>query len=95
MERLTNFTNLNNRLVQSEDRDEAIRTLRVLVRYRQAVNPEELYEWALANGWPGEGAATLKKLAEEIIDGKRHQLRTPEPDFGAEQIAWWKQQAGQ
>lgn len=95
MERLTSFTNLNNVLVQSEDRDEAIRTLRVLVRFRRDFRPDELYEWALAHKWPGEGAARLKKFAEEIIGGKRHRLQTPEPDFGAEQITWWEKQAGQ
>lgn len=92
MESLTNFTNLRNVLVQSEDRDQAIRTLRTLAKYGHALNPDELYEWALAHAWPGKGATRLRTFAEEIRSGtKNHRLTTPGPRaWGTEQIEYWK-----
>jgi hypothetical protein len=95
MECLTNFTNLRNVLIQSEDRDEAIRTLRTLVGYGYHVDPDELYEWALANNWPGKGATRLRTFAEEIQAGaKEHRLTTPGPrDWGPEQVEYWKKKA--
>jgi hypothetical protein len=95
MESLTNFINLRNVLVQSEDHDEAIRTLRTLTKYGYALNPDELYEWALAHNWPGKGATRLRTFAEEIrTRAKEHRLTTPGPrDWGAEQVEYWKRKA--
>ena len=74
MRGLTSFINLRNNLVTSDDRDQPIQVLRVLIKYDRRVNQNELYQWALANEWTGKGADRLKTLAEEVLAGKRHRV---------------------
>jgi hypothetical protein len=93
MKSLTNFINPHNNLVTYDDRDEAIRVLRVLIQYRRRVNPDELYQWGLANGWTGKGANRLQLLATEILAGKRHRIHSSSPPLGLDIIKYWEEQA--
>jgi hypothetical protein len=94
MKSLTNFINPRNNLVTYDDRDYAIETLRALVGARRRVNPDELYEWSLANGWTGKGAQRLQVLATEILAGKRHRTHSP-PMLRSDIITRWEDKAGQ
>ena len=93
MKSLTSFVNLGNDLISYDDRDYAIQILRALVTARRHVNPDELYGWALANDWEGKGAETLRVLATEILDGKRHRIHASSPSLGRDAISWWTQEA--
>jgi hypothetical protein len=94
MESLTNFTNPRNLLIQTEDRDQAIRTLRTLRKFGYTIDPDELYEYALAANWAGRGAQRLRTFAEEIRDRrKNHRLYHGPEDWGPEAIEYWKKQA--
>ena len=94
MKDLTNFINPRNNLVTYDDRDYAIQVLRALIGARRRVNPDELYGWALANGWTGKGAARLQVLAGEVLAGKRHRIHSLSPPMGPESIKWWEENAG-
>lgn len=76
---LTRSINLGNRLYQPEDHDLAVLTLHLLHQHGHALDPDELYRWAIANGWPDEGAENLRKLIREVLDGRRHRVRTRAP----------------
>jgi hypothetical protein len=95
MKDVTSFVSLHNNLVTYDDRDYAIQVLQALVRARRSVNPDELYEWALANGWTGKGADRLQVLAGEVLIGKRHRIHGSSPSLGRDAIRWWEEKAGQ
>jgi hypothetical protein len=88
---MTQSVNLNNRLYQVEDRDAAILTLRLLHKRDHALHPDEIYRWALAHGWPDEGARNLREIAQELLAGRKH--RTTRPDYGDDVYGYWKKEA--
>jgi len=94
MKDLTSFVSLHKNLVTYDDRDYAIQVLRALIGARRRVNPDELYEWALANGWTGKGADRLQVLAREVLAGKRHRIHGSSPSLGRDAIRWWEEKAG-
>jgi hypothetical protein len=95
MKSLTNFINPRNNLVTYDERDYAIEALRALVGARRRVNPDELYEWSLANGWTGKGAQRLQVLAREVLAGKRHRTHSSSPLLRRDAITRWEEKAEQ
>ena len=83
------FINPGNRLYQSEDRDTAVETLRLLHEHGHAIDPDELFRWAIAKGWPEDGAANLRKFAKERLAGRRHRVQTLQ-SYTDETYAHWK-----
>ena len=94
MKDVTSFVSLHKNLVTYDDRDYAIQVLRAVIGARRRVNPDELYEWALANGWTGKGADRLQVLAREVLAGKRHRIHGSSPSLGRDAIRWWEEKAG-
>lgn len=93
MRDVTAWINLNNNLVQSEDRDYAVLALRTLHEQGHRLDGEELETWALANGWEGKAAARLRTYAEEVVAGKRHRISSLSPRLGAESYVHWLTEA--
>ena len=89
---LGQLVNHGNNLASSSDRDLAIATLTLLAREGFARPSEEIYAFALSNGWPHRGARRLQQLSREISDGKRKRIsgRWPLVDNIAD---LWRQQA--
>jgi hypothetical protein len=93
LEELALFANPVNALVQTDDRDHAILTLRELIAHHHAIRPDELYRWAIARGWDGHMATNLRKLAEEMLAGRRH--RVTRPPFGEGVYRAWQRKAAE
>lgn len=92
LEDLTRSVNLHTNLVQTDDHEHAILMLRLLIRHDHRIDSDALYRWAIANRWPGRGAAKLKQLAEEVLAGRRHVIRERRP-FSDDTYEWWKKEA--
>jgi hypothetical protein len=92
-EEMASSINLNNLLYQRDDRDQAILTLRLLHERGRAFDPDELFRWAIATGWPGEGAENLRRFGEEILAGRRH--GTTRADFGDDVYRYWERKASE
>jgi hypothetical protein len=67
--------NRNTGVVAPEDREAAIRTLRLLHDGGHRVDPREVFTFAIANRWYGDGAVGLRELAEGVLQGRRFSLR--------------------
>lgn len=78
MKTLTLLVNHANNLAGSMDRRDAVNVLLTLHDAGPRLEPDEMYAWALAHGWPAGGATRLKELAVQIVDGRR-----PRADRGA------------
>jgi hypothetical protein len=70
MQSVSRFINVNNELVQTEDKAAAVDALRKLSRAGHRLDPSELEVWALADGWGPRGAARLRDFAEKISQGR-------------------------
>jgi hypothetical protein len=86
------FINPGNRLYRAEDRDTAVETLGVLDEHDHRIDPDELFRWAIAKGWPDEGARNLRNLAAERLAGKRNRVQTLR-SYGEDVYAHWKREA--
>ncbi|MDP3713796.1 MAG: hypothetical protein Q8R60_15075 [Mycobacteriales bacterium] len=78
MKTLTVLVNHANNLAGAMDRRDAVNVLLTLHDAGHQAEPDELYAWALANGWPAGGATRLKEFAVQIAGGHR-----PRVDRGA------------
>ncbi len=78
MKTLMALVNHANQLAGALDRRDAVNVLLTLHDGGHSLHPDELYAWALANGWPAGGASRLKALAVQIAGGSR-----PRADRGA------------
>jgi hypothetical protein len=92
LEDMAGSVNPGNVLVQTNDREHAILTLRLLHDRAHEIDPDELYRWAISIGWEGKGATNLKKLAAEVLAGVKHRIRERQP-FGDDTYQAWKRQA--
>ncbi|HEY5475388.1 MAG TPA: hypothetical protein VIK11_01620 [Tepidiformaceae bacterium] len=68
---LTALVNHGNQLAGSMDHRDAVNVLQTLQDGGHRLDPQGIYAWALANGWPAKGAQRLKELATDIAGGKR------------------------
>lgn len=89
---LTSSVNHANHLAGSLDRRDAVAVLRTLKQGGYELNPDGIYAWALANGWPGRGAERLRELAEAYEAGKRPQMKGDFP-FRADILQVWRRDA--
>jgi hypothetical protein len=91
MTHLSAAVNHNNNLIGSFDKDLAVAGLTVLHDGGHRIDPDELYAWALAHGWPGRGAARLKEYAGKIAAGTR--MRVHRQPLRAEILEIWRSEA--
>lgn len=92
MKTMTALVNHANQLAGSMDRRDAVNVLLTLHDGGHRFEPDELYAWALANGWPARGADRLKEFAMQINRGSR-----PRADRSAlrpDILQVWRAEAG-
>jgi hypothetical protein len=90
---VSDFINVNNELVQPEDKAAAVDALRKLHRSGYRLDPGELEVWALANGWGPRGAGRLKEFAEKISQGRV--LQTKGFAWTRDAVASWEAEAAE
>jgi hypothetical protein len=90
---LTQSVNHANNLAGALDRRDAVAVLRVLHKGGYSLPCDQVYAWALGNGWPGRGAERLREMAEKIDAGRIMQLKGPWP-FRDDILGKWKSEAG-
>lgn len=97
LESVTNFVNLRNNLVTTDDKAVAYRTLHCLYSSGYRLDPEAIHAWAVAHRWPTRGAQRLRDLSQDVVDGKRVRAQS---DVGlaraqdcAEAVAFWKERS--
>lgn len=86
--------NHSNQLAGALDRADAVTWFRILTRAGLPIDPEALYAHALANGWPGGGAARLKEMATKVAAGKSLQGWN-EPRWSDDAVARWRAKAAE
>jgi hypothetical protein len=88
------FVNPNNELAQPEDKDYTRAALKLLHRGRHRLVPEELAEWALANGWGPVAAKRLRAFAERVLEGRSFVYKSGiGRGFTAETLEAWRSAA--
>jgi hypothetical protein len=90
---LTIMVNHANHLAGALDRRDAVAVLRTLKRAGYSLSPDDVYAWALANGWPGRGAERLRALSADLEAGKRPQLKGQYP-LRHDILETWRKEAG-
>ena len=93
MNDIRSTVNLNNRLLQAEDKAMAVETLRVLHKAGFDLIPDQLQGWALACSF-GTGAKNLADYAAKVGAGKRIQL-TAGYGPGAGALTRWEAEAAE
>lgn len=76
---LTVRVNHANRLAGTLDRRDAVAVLEALHDGGYEFAADQIYKWAVINGWPERGADRLRELAEKIGNGARPHLNGPWP----------------
>jgi hypothetical protein len=76
---LTMLVNHGNNLAGTADHRDAVAVLLTLHDGGYALPADQVYEWALVNGWPSRGAGRLSELAGKIAKGTRPRLKGPWP----------------
>lgn len=76
---LTQMVNHANNLAGALDHRDAVAVLRTLHRGGYRLPADDVYAWALANGWPARGAERLREMASKIDAGRTVQLKGPWP----------------
>ncbi len=71
---LTTHVNQNNALASYDDSDAAIATLTELRKRGHGLVADDIYAWALREGWHGPTAEVLRALVVEISGGKRKRI---------------------
>jgi hypothetical protein len=79
LQTLTAMVNHSNHLAGSPDQRDAVAVLTTLHNGGHHFDPDNVYAWALAHGWPPRAALHLKGLASKISSGVRPRLNGPYP----------------
>ena len=66
LQSLSRFVNLGTGLANPHDRDAAMELFWILREAGEWVAPDDVYSWALRNGWSPSGADDLKSAAERV-----------------------------
>lgn len=90
---LTQSVNHSNNLAGALDHRDAVAVLRVLHKGGYDLPSDQVYAWALSNGWPARGAERLRLMAEKIDAGRTVQLKGPWP-FRDNILEMWRAEAG-
>lgn len=93
LESLTSMVNHANNLAGSMDRRDAVAVLRALRSAGYRWNPDHVYAWALAHGWPAGGAERLRELASNFEKGKNPQMKGANP-LRPDIVEIWRTTAG-
>jgi hypothetical protein len=91
MRDVSTFINVNNELVQDEDKACAVDALRKLSAGGHDFDPAELEIWALADGWGSAGASRLRDFAAGV--GERRSIRTRGFAWPADALERWRREA--
>lgn len=75
LEALTLMVNHANNLAGTLDHRDAVAVLRTLHKGGYRLPADDVYSWALGNGWPGRGAQRLREMAAKIDAGRTVQLK--------------------
>lgn len=89
---LTRMVNHANNLAGVLDKRDAVAVLLTLHDNGHRLEPEPIYAWGLANGWPPAGALRLRELVEKINSGTRPRLQGGSP-FRPDMLQQWRRRA--
>lgn len=89
---LTQMVNHSNNLAGALDKRDATAVLLTLHDGQHRLEPEPIYAWALANGWPARGAERLRELAVKITSGTRPRIQGGSP-FRPDILQQWRHRA--
>jgi len=89
---LTRMVNHANALAGSLDHRDAVAVLRTLHQGGYRLPADDVYAWALANGWPARGADRLREMAGKIDAGRQVQLKGQWP-FASDILEVWRAEA--
>jgi hypothetical protein len=89
---LTQRVNHANNLAGSLDHRDAVAVLRTLHKGGYQLSSDDVYTWALVNGWPSQGAERLRDMAYKIDAGRTVQMKGPWP-FRDNILAMWRAEA--
>lgn len=53
------------------DREMAVELFKILVKYGEQYEPDEIQKWTRREGWTSEGADELKEISQQIQEGRR------------------------
>ena len=70
LEGLTIRVNLSAPLAHPSDKQAAGTTLKTLIRDGAPVDTSEIEAWAVANGWPLNGARELSEIGQKLLAGR-------------------------
>jgi hypothetical protein len=90
---LTLMVNQSNHLAGALDKRDAVVVLTTLHRGGHRLDADAIYAWALANGWPGQGAERLREMAQKISSGVRMRTGTSDNPVRPEALAHWRENA--
>lgn len=89
---LTRMVNHSNNLAGALDRRDAVSVLLTLHDAGHRLEPEPIYAWALAHGWPASGALRLREFVEKIVGGVRPRVQGSSP-FRPDILQQWREAA--
>lgn len=93
MKSLTLMVNHSNHLAGALDKRDAVAVLTTLHRGGHRLDPDAIYAWALANGWPGQGAERLREMGHKISSGVRMRTGTRDNPLRSDALARWREKA--
>ncbi len=70
------------------DREMAIELFKILVKYGEQYEPDEIRKWALREGWTLKSAYELKKISQNIREGRK--MRSKIPIWTSKSIDEWR-----
>lgn len=94
LEHLSNMVNHANELAGALDHRDAVAVLRTLHRGGYQLPADAVYAWALANGWPAQGAERLREMAGKVDAGRAMQVKGTWP-LRADALHRWQTEAAE
>lgn len=70
------------------DREMAIELFKILIKYGEQYEADEIRKWALREGWTLKSAYELKKISQNIREGRK--MRSKIPMWTSKNIAEWR-----
>ena len=71
LEDLAKTINLPTGLGNVRDRGAAVGLFLLLKKNNESWDPQEIHDWAMANGWTERGVEDLTQLARDVNEGKK------------------------
>jgi len=92
LKQLTRMVNHSNNLAGGLDQRDAVAVIRVLNGAGYKLPADDVYSWAISNGWPERGAGRLREMVEKTERGVRLQMKGASPLRG-DILDTWKSDA--